>query len=127
MNPTIHSENGVVILTFTELLLNADAINDAIAVINASESRKVILDCQAVRFLVGDSLSNLLKLSRKLTEEGGRLVLCNVAPDFAEVLRVTRFDQIFKIQPHVDTAVASMDEKTETKAPGYSAWERNVS
>ena len=110
---TQHTENGVVILAFTEPLLNADALNEALAVINAGESRNYILDCHAVRFLMGDSLSNLLKLSRKLTEEGGQLALCNVAADFAEVLRVTRFDRILKIRPNVESAVARMNEPAE--------------
>ncbi len=103
---TRHTENGVVILTFTEPLLNADAIEEAGCVIHAGESRKVIMDCETVRFLVGDSLSSLLKLIRKLTDEDGRLVLCNVAPDFAEVLRITRLNRILKIRPNVESAFA---------------------
>ncbi len=107
---TRHTENDVVILTFTEPLLNADAIEEAGCVIHASESRKVIMDCETVRFLVGDSLSSLLKLLRKLTDEDGRLVLCNVAPDFAEVLRITRLNRILKIRPNVESAFACFDE-----------------
>jgi len=110
MNPTFHTENGVVILTFTEPLLNANAVNEAVAVINTGESWNVILDCQAIQSLVGDSLSNLLNLNKQLTEEGGRLVLCNVAPDFAEVLRVTRFDRILRIRSNVESAVACIDD-----------------
>ena len=111
---TQHTENGVVILTFTEPLLNADAVKEAVSVINAGESRAVILDCQAVRSLVGDSLSNLLKLRSKLTDEDGRLVICNVAPDFAEVLSVTRLNRILKIRSNVESAVACMNEPAES-------------
>lgn len=106
---TQHTQNGVVILTFTEPLLNADAVEEAISVINAGESRKVILNCQAVRFLAGDSLSRLLKLIRNLTDKDGRLVVCNVAPDFAEVLRVTRLNRILKIRPNVESAFACIE------------------
>jgi len=60
--------------------------------------------------IVGDSLLSLLNLNKQLTEEGGRLVLCNVAPDFAEVLRVTRFDRILRIRSNVESAVACMDD-----------------
>jgi anti-anti-sigma factor len=117
---TQRTENGVVILTFTESLLNADAMNEAVAVINVCENRNVILDCHSVRSLVGDSLFNLLKLKKKLTEEAGRLVLCNVAPDVAEVLCVTRFDRIVKIRPNVESAVAWMNEPAETKTYAHT-------
>ena len=106
---TQHTQNGVVILTFTEPLLNADAVEEAISVINAGECRKVILNCQAVRFLAGDSLSRLLKLIRNLTDKDGRLVVCHVAPDFAEVLRVTRLNRILKIRPNVESAFACIE------------------
>ena len=52
----------------------------------------------------------MLNLNKKLTEEGGRLVLCNVAPDFAEVLRVTRFDRILNIRPNFEGALVCMDD-----------------
>ena len=117
---TQHTENGVVILSFTEPLLNADAIKEAVSVINAGESRKVIIDCQAVRFLVGGSLfpdqepfTPLLNLNKRLTEESGRLVLCNIAPDFAEVLRVILLNRILKIRPNIESAVACMNEPAE--------------
>jgi hypothetical protein len=50
---TQHTENGVIVLTFTEPTLNADAVTEAVTVINGTENQKVILDCQSVRFLVG--------------------------------------------------------------------------
>lgn len=110
-----NTENGVIVLTFTEPTLNADAVTEALTVINATEHWKVILDCQSVRFLVGGSLrpdqepfTPLLKLGKQLTEAGGRLILCNVAPEIAEVFHVTRLNRFFEIQPDVNSAVACM-------------------
>jgi anti-anti-sigma factor len=112
---TQHTENGVVILTFTEPTLSADAVAEVLSVINTSKTRKVILDCQSVRFLIGGSLrpdqeplTPLLKLSKQLTGEGGRLVLCNVAPSIDEVFRATRLAQFFEIQPDVHSAAACL-------------------
>lgn len=110
---TQHTKNGVVVLTFIEPTLNADAVAEALAVIYASKSRKVILDFQSVRFLVGGSLrpdqepfTPLMKLSKQLTKEGGQLVLCNVTPEIADVLRIIRLDRIIEVQPDVDSTVA---------------------
>lgn len=112
---TQHTKHGVLILTFTQPTLNADAVAEALSVINVSKTRKVILDCQSVRFLVGGSLrpeqelfTPLLKLSKQLTEEGGRLILGNVALEIADVLRIIRLDRIIEIQPDVDSAVACL-------------------
>lgn len=109
---TQRTENGVTVLVFTQPLLGADAVMAARAAIYATENRQVILDCQSVRFLVSGSLypdqdpfKPLLKLRQELSDAGGRLVLCNLAPDFAEVLRVTRLDQVFEIQPDVVSAL----------------------
>lgn len=128
---TQHTEHGVCVLTFTEHLLKADALGEALTLINASKSRKVILDFQTVRFLVSGSLfpdheplTPLLKLSKKLTQEGGRLALCNVAPEVAEVFRIIRFDRIIEIRPDVKTAVACMDRPPETQTPSYSRTQR---
>ncbi len=114
---TQHIKNDITILTFTESLLNADAVHEAISVIKAGENRKVILDCRAIRSLVSGSLfpdqapfTPLLKFTTQWTEEGGRMLLCNVAPDLGEVLRITRMDRIYGIRLDVENAVACLKE-----------------
>ena len=113
---TQHIENGVVVLTFTNPTLNADAVTEALTVVNAAENRKIILDCQWVRFLVGGSLcpdqepfTPLLKLRKQLTDEGGRLILCNVATEISEVFRIIRLGKTLEIQPDVQSALVCMD------------------
>ncbi len=122
-----HTLNGVIVLTFTEPALDADAVEEAVSVINADDKRKVILDLQSVRFLVGGSLrpdqeplTPILKLSKQLGEKGGRLVLCNVATEIADVLRLTSLNRIIEIQPDVAFAVACMDRPPETKTTKYT-------
>lgn len=124
---TQHTEHGVIVLTFTVSTLNADALTEALAVINAGVARKIIFDCQAIRFLVGGSLcpdqepfTPLLKLSKQLTEEEGRLVLCNVPPDVADVFRITRLDRLIEIQPSVKSALACIEKPKAMTTPGYS-------
>jgi anti-anti-sigma factor len=111
-------ENGVIVLTFTEPTLNADAVTEASTVINAAENRKVILNLQYVRFFVSNSLfpeqgtgPPLVRLGVQLNEKGVRLVLCNVSPELAELFRITRLDRILKISPNVALAVACMEDE----------------
>jgi len=124
---THHTEKEVIVLTFTEPTLNADAVMEAISVINAGDARKIILDCQTIRYLVGGSLypdqepfTPLLKLRKQLTEAGSRLTQCNVNPDVADVFRITRLDRLIEIQPSVKSALACIEGPTTMKMPRHS-------
>ncbi len=113
---TQHAEGEFLVLTFTKPLLNADAVEEAVAAVSSAGCRRVVLDCRAVRHLVSGSLyphweplKPLLTLRRKLQEEGGRLVLCNLEPGIAEVLRVTRLDKLLEVREDVAAAVAGLE------------------
>jgi hypothetical protein len=110
------TETGILVLTFTEPLLTAAVVLEARAILDTTKQLKVILDCQFVRFLVSGSLfpdrepfTPLLKLSQQMAEAGGRLVLCNTSLEFTEVLRVTRFDQIWEVRTDLDAAMACLE------------------
>jgi STAS domain len=110
------TETGILVLTFTEPLLTAAVVLEARAILDTTKQLKVILDCQFVRFLVSGSLfpdrepfTPLLKLSQQMAEAGGRLVLCNTSPEFTEVLRVTRFDQIWEVRTDLHAAMACLE------------------
>ncbi len=112
-----HAEGGALVLTFTGSLLNAAAVEEALAAVASSGCPRVVLDCRAVRHLVSGSLyphsepfKPLLTLRRKLQEEGGRLILCGLDPGIEEVLRVTRLDDVLEVRPDVVAAVASLKE-----------------
>ena len=49
-----HAEGGALVLTFTEPLLNADAVEEAL--VASAGCPRVVLDCRAVRHLVSGSL-----------------------------------------------------------------------
>jgi hypothetical protein len=107
------TQDGILVLTFTQPLLDANAVAEARTIITTTESRKVILSFQSIRQTVSAGLFPdqapfvpLRELNNQLTKEGGRLVLCNLAPELAEVFRITRLDQEFVVQPHVNAAVA---------------------
>lgn len=100
-------KDGVTVLTFTKSMLNAEAVNEAIAVINTGENRNIIFDFQAIR-VFHNPITPLVLLHKRLTEERGRMVLCNVHPDIAALLQLIRLNQLFEIQPGISSALASM-------------------
>src|SRR5690349_20525068 len=112
-----HAEGGALVLTFTGSLLNADAVEEALAAVTSSGCRKVVLDCRAVRHLVSGSLypqwepfKPLLTLWRKLRADRGRLVLCNLDPSIQEAFQITRLDQHLEVRADVIAALDSLRE-----------------
>ena len=111
----LQMSGGLTILAFTQPLLNADAVQEGMTFIASSQTRKLILDFQSVRFLVSGSLcpdqepfKPLFDLRKQLTDAGGCLVLCSLSPELQEVFKILRFDQIFEIQPDVTGGVSAL-------------------
>ena len=109
------TEEGVLVLAFTEPLLEAAAVEEALAAVAETECRKVVLDCRAVHSLVSGSLypghepfKPLVALLRRLEGDGGRLVLCNLDAGIEEVLRITRLNTLFEIQPDLHQALSAL-------------------
>ena len=63
----------------------------------------VSLDFRNVETVTASTLSKLLNLRRNIRALGGRLTLRHVPPFAVEVLRVTRLDTVFEVQPQQDS------------------------
>src|SRR6266851_1988627 len=60
--------------------------------------RKLLLNFGNVEFLSSAALGKLITLNRKLQGVGGKLVLCNIAPQIKEVFEITRLDNLIPIK-----------------------------
>jgi anti-anti-sigma regulatory factor len=58
-----------------------------------------VVDLSGVRALTAADLGRLVALHNRLKASGGRLVLSNVGPLAAEVLRLTRLTDLFEVRP----------------------------
>jgi hypothetical protein len=110
-----HTEQGVAVLTPTEPLLRPEAMREALAAVADSGCDRVVLDAGCVQGPVRVSkcpaeepFKPLLDLRRLVRRQGGRLVLCNLSPEFQEVLRVTWLLRLFELQPDLAAAVAAL-------------------
>lgn len=65
---------------------------------------KVLMDLSAVTVLASMGLGMLVNLNKQCNAEGGKLVVCGVAPDIMGVLKITRLDGMIKIVPNVEKA-----------------------
>ena len=59
--------------------------------------KKILLNFSNVEYLSSAALGKLITLNKKLQTSGGRLILCNIAPQIYEVFEITKLDKFFKI------------------------------
>src|SRR5262249_10906829 len=110
-------EQGVLILTIREPDLHGDRLThrlrqELLAVVEQTRLPKVVLDLQQVVSLSSEAFRPLLSLQRRLTELGGRLVLCNLSPVVAKAFQATRLlgsrrtsSATFEMQPDLPAAI----------------------
>src|SRR5215813_8025387 len=58
---------------------------------------KILLNFSNVEFLSSAALGKLIVLNRKLTEVGGKLVLCSIDRNIYDVFEITRLNKVFTI------------------------------
>jgi len=71
---------------------------------------KLLLDFAAVTGLGSRMIGQLASLHKQVKAAGGRLALCNVCPDIAEVIETCKLTKLFGLYPDEATAVRSFAE-----------------
>jgi anti-anti-sigma factor len=114
-------EQGVLVLTLTTRQLQDEKLTEAVlgellAAIEQSESRKVVIDLQHIKFISSVAFRPLLRVRRLLQEAGGRLVLCGLTSVVGDVFYTTRlvsadgsFAAPFELTADVASAVAHLN------------------
>jgi anti-anti-sigma factor len=121
-------ERGVLVLTITERQVQGDDLADELRkeFAQAAEyfsSRRVVVDFHVVDFLGSAGFRPLLSLYRRLRDQGGSMLFCNLAPNVAEVFHVTRlistsrqYPAPFETAPTLEEAVARQSAAAEAGA-----------
>jgi anti-anti-sigma regulatory factor len=111
---------GVLVFTFCEEKLLADALGDELTagleeVVTSSGAAKVILDFEKVAMIATPCLRPLLHISNLLKSRGGRVVLAHLSPLLKEVLSVTRMiapnaatKGLFECYPDTESALKAL-------------------
>ncbi len=73
----------------------------------------VLLDLAATTYIGTSFVELLVRAWKRLTERGGKLVLCDVQPFCAEVFRITRLDTLWDIYPTRAQAIAALTDRDE--------------
>jgi anti-sigma B factor antagonist len=67
--------------------------------------RKILLNFGNVEYLSSAALGKLITLNKKIQQGGGKLILCNIAPQIHEVFEITKLDKFFKIRKDEQTGL----------------------
>ena len=59
---------------------------------------KLLLNFGNVEYLSSAALGKLITLNKKVNTAGGKLIMCNIAPNIYEVFEITKLNKILNIQ-----------------------------
>jgi anti-sigma B factor antagonist len=112
MKPRIsveYADNATIVSFVDEKILeemDIRALQETImSVIEQSKGINLILDFGNVRFLSSAVLGLLIRISKRVYEQDGRLKLCSINPKIYEVFKITRLTQTFDIYKDVESAI----------------------
>lgn len=101
-------ENATIISFKDEKILEDRDVRElqesVLSVVEQAGGGNIILDFYKVRFLSSAVLGLLLRISKRVSESGGRLRLCNINPKIYEVFKITRLTKVFDIYDSVLSA-----------------------
>jgi anti-anti-sigma factor len=112
------TDESVLVITITAGQMQGDDLADALRqeffqALDQYQLNKVVLDFQEVKYLGSAGFRPLLSLHRRLREQGGGMVLCNLSPLVADVLQVTRLISTSRSYTAPFETAASLDEAIE--------------
>jgi anti-sigma B factor antagonist len=107
-------DNATIVTFIDEKILDENeiqALQDSImSVIEQAERINLVLDFSNVRFLSSAVLGLLIRISKRIYEQGGQLKLCRINPKIYEVFKITRLTKIFEIYEDVESSIESLSK-----------------
>ncbi len=86
--------------------------------VEAAEFCNVVLNGAHLEYVASATLGKLMTLSRLVTEAKGQLKLCCLEPQFHDILRTTRLNEVFEMYDDEEVALASFKREEAPTAGG---------
>jgi len=107
-----YKENATVVAFTDEKILeetDVRALREAVtSVVEQAPGIHLVLDFRHVKFLSSAVLGLLIRISKRVYEQNGKLRLCNIHPGIYEVFKITRLTSVFDICEDVESATESL-------------------
>jgi anti-sigma B factor antagonist len=88
--------------------------------------RNLVLNGDQLEYVSSATLGKLMTLSRLVNQARGRLKLCCLEPQFHDILRTTRLNEVFEIFETEEAALASFKAKPAPAAAGNDKGARST-
>ena len=106
-----YDQNATLIAFTDEKILDEQDIkaveSSIMSVIDQSGAINLVLDFSNVHFLSSAVLGLLIKISKRIYEADGRIMLCSINPNIHKIFEITRLTKVFQIFPDVKSALQS--------------------
>lgn len=86
----------------------SEETQELLKAINHSGPTNLVIDLQSGTYLGTAFLGATVRLWKRIGERGGRLALCNVAPQVLELLRITKLHTIWPVYGSRDEALRAV-------------------
>jgi anti-sigma B factor antagonist len=107
----VKSERGVAVVEMLAKRLDASvavSFKESVHEVIQSGKTRLVLDMGGVQFVDSSGLGALVSVLKALGPSHGSLSIANVQPSVAGLLKLTRMDKVFSIQPSVEQAVSAV-------------------
>ena len=115
MSPKIsveYFENATVALISEEKILQEHDIqaleNSIMPLIENSHGINLVMNFSNVKFLTSSALGLLIRISKKIYEMEGKLLLCCINPKIYQIFEITRLNEVFAIFESQELAMESL-------------------
>ena len=107
-----YAQEAVVITLADEKILQTSDIialeSSILPVIEDKDAIQVVVNFTNVQFLSSSVLGLLIRISKKIYEQGGQLRLCNINAKIFSIFKITRLDKVFDIYDNLPEAIDSL-------------------
>jgi len=104
---------GKLALTEGTVLLR-DTVRDFLALGN----NRIILNLEAVDFMDSAGLGELVRTHASIRSHGGQLKLMHPSENVHKLLKITKLDRVFEIEPDEESALRSIHQAAAAKSAG---------
>lgn len=105
-------KEGVLVVYLEGNLLGGQANSELMNLILQNMSagiKKAVLNLAGINYVDSAGLGMLLSAASKTKNAGGLLVICNLSEQVMKLLRTTKVESIFRIQPDEASAIGSLN------------------
>lgn len=90
------------------------AVYDRVASLSPQQAKHVVLNFAGVGYLSSSHLAQMLRLRKKVADQGRSLVLCSLSDNVWSVMLLTGLDRVFRFAQDPLTALTTLQLEGET-------------